>query len=511
MASEIRVNKIENRSGLGTVTFGDTATAFSTGVDFTGIVTATTFSGSGASLTNLPAANVTGTLPAISGANLTNLPAANLTGALPAISGANLTGIAATDNVRTGILDVAGIATFRNDVNIGAAVTISESGIEASGIGITVANINGAQLGGRRNIIINGAMEVAQRGTTETGSAANGYSTVDRIQLQQGGTDDYPETAQGDVASGTTPYTEGFRKTFKVTNGNQSSGGQAGDELAVRYSIEAQDVATSGWNYKSASSFITLSFWVKSSVAQNFYGYLLSLDGTMQRYAFETGSLSADTWTKVTKTIPGNSNITIDNNTSEGLRIEWRLYAGTDYTDSGVSLNTWAAFAGGTRTPDSTSTWYTTNDATFELTGLQLEVGSQATPFEHRTRAQNYIECCRYYQEPINYTKGWLPILAGRGTGTSTVATCINLVCNMREEPSTTGSSMGTIYAYGYNSRPNSSGGAASIVSNYGHDPQGGNYVYFSQNGYGGAISDDRIWNIGGYGTGSKLVLDAEL
>ncbi len=117
MASEIRVNKIENRSGLGTVTFADT------GVDLAGIVTATTFSGSGASLTNLPAANVTGTLPAISGANLTNLPAANLTGDLPAISGANLTGIAATDNVRTGILDVAGIATFRNDVNIGAAVT----------------------------------------------------------------------------------------------------------------------------------------------------------------------------------------------------------------------------------------------------------------------------------------------------------------------------------------------------------------------------------------------------
>ena len=143
MASEIRVNKIENRSGLGTVTFADT------GVDLAGIVTATTFSGSGASLTNLPAAQVTGTLPAISGANLTNLPAANLTGALPAISGANLTGIAATDNVRTGILDVAGIATFRDNVNVGTAVTITESGIEATGVGITVANINGGAIGGR--------------------------------------------------------------------------------------------------------------------------------------------------------------------------------------------------------------------------------------------------------------------------------------------------------------------------------------------------------------------------
>ena len=91
MASEIRVNKIENRSGLGTVTFADT------GVDLAGIVTATTFSGSGASLTNLPAGNLSGTLPAISAANLTNIPAANVTGTLPAISAANLTNIPAAN------------------------------------------------------------------------------------------------------------------------------------------------------------------------------------------------------------------------------------------------------------------------------------------------------------------------------------------------------------------------------------------------------------------------------
>ena len=91
MASEIRVNKIENRSGLGTVTFADT------GVDLAGIVTATTFSGSGASLTALPAAQFSGTLPAISAANLTNVPAANVTGSLPAISGANLTNLPAAN------------------------------------------------------------------------------------------------------------------------------------------------------------------------------------------------------------------------------------------------------------------------------------------------------------------------------------------------------------------------------------------------------------------------------
>ena len=133
MASEIRVNKIENRSGLGTVTFADT------GVDLAGIVTATTFSGSGASLTALPAAQVTGTLPAISGANLTNLSAANLTGTiadarfpatLPAASAANLTSIPAA-NV-TGTLPA---LTAANLTNIPAAniVGLATAGFERSG------------------------------------------------------------------------------------------------------------------------------------------------------------------------------------------------------------------------------------------------------------------------------------------------------------------------------------------------------------------------------------------
>ena len=133
MASEIRVNKIENRSGLGTVTFADT------GVDLAGIVTATTFSGSGASLTSLPAAQVTGTLPAISGANLTNLAAANLTGTiadarfpatLPAASAANLTSIPAA-NV-TGTLPAISAA---NLTNIPAAniVGVCTSGLTKTG------------------------------------------------------------------------------------------------------------------------------------------------------------------------------------------------------------------------------------------------------------------------------------------------------------------------------------------------------------------------------------------
>ena len=364
----------------GNVKIGTAATISPDGdVFFTGVTTATTFTGAHSG----------------SGANLTSLPAAQLTGALPAISGANLTGIAATDNVRTGILDVAGIATFRNDVNIGAAVTISESGIEASGIGITCANINGTQIGGRRNLIINGAMTVCQRNSS---SNEEGY-TCDRYNILRAGHDEAPTHAQVDVSSGTTPYTLGFRKALRITNGNQTSGAQAGDYILARYKVEAQDMANSGWNYTSSSSYVTLSFWIKSSVAQNFRFNLISSDGTSQNYAIETGSLTADTWTKVVKKIPGASNVQFNNDNGVGLQIDFWAFAGTNYTDGGVTLNQWAAYSSGGRLPNCTSTWYTTNDATFEITGVQLEVGSEATAFEHRSHAEELTLCHRYYRQ----------------------------------------------------------------------------------------------------------------
>ena len=246
-----------------------------------------------------------------------------------------------------------------------------------------------------RNLIINGAMQVAQRGTS---SVNQGYSTVDRFRSINAGVDEGPTREQADVATGTTPYGLGFRKSFKTTNGNNTNGAGSSDYYMLRTSLEAQTIANSGWNYTSALSHVTLQFWVKSSVAQNFYGHIRTQDGTGQRYAFETGALSANTWTKVTKTIPGNSNLQFDNDTGPGLLISIMCFFGPDYTDNSVSLNTWGPYVGGTQMPDNTSTWYTTNDATFEITGVQLEVGSVATDFEHRSFADELRQCERYYQ-----------------------------------------------------------------------------------------------------------------
>ena len=283
---------------------------------------------------------------------------------------------------------VAGIVT------VGAAVTISESGIEASGIGITCANINGAQIGGRRNIVINGAMQVAQRGTSST---SDGYKTVDRFRIDDSGEDEACTREQVAVTSGGA-YDSGFRNCLKITNGNQTSGAGSADYIQFAHRLEAQDLANSGWKFTDSSSFITLSFWIKSSVAQAFSGSLRTHDGTEYSYKFDTPSLSANTWTKVIKTIPGNSNLTFADDNGLGMTFYLYAFLGTSYTTANSDTETWITGTAGNYSNDMTTTWWTTNDATLEITGIQLEVGSQATPFEHRSFGDELALCMRYYE-----------------------------------------------------------------------------------------------------------------
>ena len=357
----------------GNVKVGSACTISQDGdVFFTGVTTATTFtgahSGSGANLTSLPAAQITGTLPAISAANLTNVPAANITGTLPVIDGSNLTGIGGTDFIHAEQISVSGVTT-------------SQTFIPSQG-----------QLS-NRNIMINGAMNVAQRGTSST---SVGYKTCDRWYFAYGGENEAPTQAQADLSSSDTPYSFGFRKSYKITNGNQTST-DAADYLVFYTALEAQDLANSGWNYTSTSSYITLSFWAKSSVAKTFDVKLTTNDGTAQQFNHQF-ALSANTWKKVEIPIPGNSNITINNDNGKGVEIQWDMYSGTNYT-SGSTVDQWVTYNGNTSAPDQTADWWTTNDATFELTGVQLEVGQVATPFEHRSIGKELKHCKRYYEQ----------------------------------------------------------------------------------------------------------------
>ena len=306
------------------------------------------------SINSAIAANTAKDLTALSASNLTSgtVPDARFPATLPAVSGANLTNLPAS--------------------------------------------------GRTKNLIINGAMQVAQRATTYTG--ADNYNTVDRIKTIHSGLNEDVTSSQHELSSSDTPYSLGFRHSYHIQNGNQSGGAGAADLLSMQYRIEAQDVAQSGWNYKSASSFITLSFWVKSSVAQSFGCFLRTHDGTQLTFPFETGALTADAWTKITKTIPGNASMGFSTDNGTGIEINISQFWGTDYTASGQTLDAWSTYSNSARLKDfPASTWYDTDNATFEITGLQLEVGETASDFPHETFAETIQKCFRYFYKTYDY------------------------------------------------------------------------------------------------------------
>jgi hypothetical protein len=151
----------------------------------------------------------------------------------------------------------------------------------------------------------------------------------------------------------------------------------------------------SGWNYKSSSSFITMSFWFRCSTNQTFLAQVFNHDST-RGYDFSFTASGNDTWTKITKTIPGNSNLVFNDDNGIGLRIHITPFYGTDFTNN-LTLDQWSTITSSNQFPDMASTWLTAGASTFDITGVQLEVGSVATDFEHRSYGQELALCQRYF------------------------------------------------------------------------------------------------------------------
>jgi len=289
-----------------------------------------------------------------------------------------------------------------------------------------ISSINGNSLRAR-NLIDNGAMQVKQRAEASGNTVAY---LIDRFYMNFSGTDEAPTQSRSDVASGTTPYSLGFRKALKITNGNQTSGAGAADFLNISHVIESANVVNSGWNYNSTTSFVSFSFWLKSSVSQRFYVRMLNLYGTLRVFNIDTGIVSANTWTKVTAKIPGNADLTFADDNLGGLQFQFIPFYGTDYTDGSSPIGSWYTSTNSTQIPDMTSTWYTTNDATFEITGVQLEVGPKVTEFMWDDRGIELAKCMRYYQELSN------PRLRGVNGSTTTFNRAgVTLLTKMRTNP----------------------------------------------------------------------------
>ena len=293
--------------------------------------------------------------------------------------------------------------------NTGAVVTGICTATSFSGSG---ENLTRTTQLSHRNVVINGDMRIAQRATSH---GSSGYRTIDRFKMTAGGANAALTQAQVDVSSGTSPYVRGFRKAYSITNAGQNANNQG--YVYMLYEIEAQDIATSGWRYmynSGGDDYITVSFWVKASVAQTYLFFIHTGDGTTKEWNHLI-SLSANAWTKITLPIPGNSGITINNDTGVGLRLYWCAYLGDHYT-SGGTVDQWVTHSGYTSRPDMGAGWWTTSNATLQLTGVQLEVGEQATPFEHRSIGEQLQRCRRYYQVLVDQ--------AGSGSNKSFAIAC---------------------------------------------------------------------------------------
>jgi len=240
---------------------------------------------------------------------------------------------------------------------------------------------------GRRNLIINGSASVNQRGDV-TGVTTSGYGGPDRFQRTA-------ETAGTWSISQSSTAPTGFSNSIKFdcTTANASLGADA--ELGMGHVIEAQDLQHLNYGASGAQS-LTLSFWVRSNKTGTYAIWFYEYDGARQRGVNYTIS-SADTWEHKTVTIEGDTSGTINDDNGQGLLVRWILAAGSNYT-GGTAASAWESYTAANsfvgqsvNLADNTANeWY--------ITGIQLEVGDKATPFEHRSFDEEMRLCLRYFE-----------------------------------------------------------------------------------------------------------------
>jgi len=247
---------------------------------------------------------------------------------------------------------------------------------------------------GRRNIIINGAMQVSERDTSQGGISSAGYYTIDRFKINTNDAGVWTMSQEA-LSSSDTPFTEGFGKALKLdctTSATPASNGT----LQVQYSIEGQDLQQLASGTSSAKTLI-LSFWIKATkTGTNVLGGYQDDGGKSFGLTYTINS--SNTWEYKTITIPANTADVIANDATRGRIVTWYFSAGTDRT-TGTLRSTWTTYV----TADESVGQVNHADNTannIHITGVQLEVGSQATPFEHRSFAEEIALCRRYFYKP---------------------------------------------------------------------------------------------------------------
>ena len=268
------------------------------------------------------------------------------------------------------------------------AITIDSTGNTSfSGV------VTGTPLG-NRNLIINGDMNIAQRGTSVTGITSTGYQTIDRFTtvLTTAGT--WTQTQDTDVPTG-----QGFSSSLKMACTTANASLAAGDQLNIQQRIEAQNLQHLKYGTSNAES-LTMSFWVKSNKTGTYTFWIYQADDV--RAISKTYTIdSADTWEKKTITIEGDTVGVIDNNNDAGFWVGFYLAAGSNFT-SGTLNTSWNTNVSADRVSSSQVNLADSTSNYINITGVQLEVGDTATPFEHRPYDMELARCQRYYQKIID-------------------------------------------------------------------------------------------------------------
>ena len=258
--------------------------------------------------------------------------------------------------------------------------------------GITnLPSINSGQIGGRRNIVINGEMKVAQRSASETGlGAATGYFTLDRWQMLTGAASAGRFT-MAQVADGP----EGIANCLKLTTTTADTSIAAGEFLILQTKFEGQDVQQLKKGTASAEQ-VTVSFYVKGNAAALYVCELFDVDNgrsITQSFAVTTS------WNRIELTFAADTSDPLDDDNAASLQLSFWLHSGSDFTSGTFAVNTWNDYVQVNRAAvDDLTSIFDATSRTLSITGIQMEIGTQATDFESRSYGEELALCQRYYQ-----------------------------------------------------------------------------------------------------------------
>jgi len=296
-----------------------------------------------------------------------------------------------------------------------------------------------------RNLIINGDMSIAQRGTSSTGKTSSGYYACDRwhINLTTLGT---WTIAQESLTSGDA-YNAGFVKAFRMDCTTADASPAAGDGLWVRQKFEGQMLRSLKKGTSNAEQ-LTVSFWVKSNKTGTYTCGFYDHDNT--RFVSKNYTISsADTWEKKTITYPADTTGAMDNDNAVSLDIRWYLGAGSNAT-GGTQATTWESFTAANAIPSDHVNLADSTDNEWYITGVQLEVGTSASDFEFLPYDVNLRRCQRYYHKTYNDTTapGTVTTVGAAQTGTTATSTYVPIQyfypVRMRSAPTFTAYSSAT-------------------------------------------------------------------